>query len=168
MAWDWLDTITTSWLHKHVTDNASDDRRPTIAVIDTGFDSQARFVDHKLKRRLGVLSGSNTQNRTWKDCWQSSACPQDEDGHGTAMLSIIHRIAPFANICVARIAAGDQDMKNDPEGTSNNLAKVLELDTTRMEFAADLDLVGYHMGDRGAKGRHYIPISGMGARAICR
>ncbi|KAI5920979.1 hypothetical protein F4810DRAFT_722919 [Camillea tinctor] len=48
-----------------------------------------------------------------------------DDGHRTAMLSIIHRIAPFADVCVARIAGEDGDLQRNPELTSSNLAKVL-------------------------------------------
>ena len=50
--------------------------------------------------------------------------PKDDDGHGTAMLSLIHRIAPFADICVARIAGKDDDLKNNPQLTSSKLAEV--------------------------------------------
>ncbi len=66
-----------------------------------------------------------TRECGWKDFWQSDLEPQDNDGHGTSMLSIIHRIAPFADVCVARIAGKDVDLKKEPKTTSNNLAKVI-------------------------------------------
>lgn len=60
----------------------------------------------------------------WKDFWRSEPVPRDDDGHGTAMLSIIHRIAPFAEICCGRIAGIDKDLKDNPGLTSQHLANV--------------------------------------------
>ncbi|KAF2496437.1 subtilisin-like protein [Lophium mytilinum] len=125
LSWDWLNNITNSWLHSHVSDRIKDLKRPKIAIIDTGFDGGSRFADRKLKQRLNMLSASETGNYNWKDYWKSETVPQDNEGHGTAMLSIIHRIAPFADICVARIAGKDADLKEDPKTTSNNLAKAI-------------------------------------------
>lgn len=98
-------------------------RRPKIAIIDTGFDCGARLLDRKLKRRLNMLYTEEVKHN-WKDFWQGETVPKDEDGHGTAMLSIVHRIAPFADICVARIASGSNDLKQDPKLTSEKLAEV--------------------------------------------
>lgn len=80
-------------------------------------------MDRKLRLRLNMNSHSISEYN-WKDFWQSDIVPQDDDGHGTAMLSIVHRIAPFANVCVARIASNGEDLKEHPETTSSNLAKV--------------------------------------------
>jgi hypothetical protein len=99
-------------------------KRPKIAIIDTGFDSEGRRIDGKLKPRLNMLPTSSPRDYNWKDYWQSEPVPQDKSGHGTAMLSIIHRVAPFADICVARIAKEDDDLRNDPVKTSQNLAQV--------------------------------------------
>jgi len=82
-------------------------------------------VDRKLKKRLNMLSTTETEKHNWKDYWQSETVPQDNDGHGTAMLSIVHRIAPFADVCVARIAGKDEDLKRYPKRTSGNLAKAI-------------------------------------------
>lgn len=60
----------------------------------------------------------------WKDFSGSSITPIDNDGHGTAMLSIIYRLAPFADLCVARIAENDNDLRERPGVTSDNLAEV--------------------------------------------
>lgn len=81
-------------------------------------------MDRKLKQRLNMLPRTETKDYNWKDYWQSATMPQDNDGHGTAMLSIVHRIAPFADVCVARIAGKDEDLKSNLKMTSNNLAKV--------------------------------------------
>jgi hypothetical protein len=107
-------------LQLHVFKEIQNYKRPKIAIIDTGFDSKG---DRKLKSRLNMLSKSNSN---WKDYWQFESEPHDSSGHGTAMLSIIHRVAPFADICVARIAKDDDDLRNNPVKTSQNLAQVFE------------------------------------------
>ena len=102
-------------------------KRPKIAIIDTGFDSKARLVDRKLKLRLNMGDGTQRYQHNWKDFWRSASVPEDDDGHGTAILSVVHRIAPFADICVARIAGKDENLRNDPTTTSKNLAEVFPL-----------------------------------------
>lgn len=107
-------------MHYHVSTSFSKSKRPKIAIIDTGFDRDT--VKGLLKKRLRVVSETDLWN--WKDYWHDKTVPEDENGHGTAMLSLVHRVAPFADVCVARIAGGDNDLKEAPEATSNNLAKV--------------------------------------------
>lgn len=115
-----------------------------------------------------MLPVTATKNYNWKDYWQSKARPQDDDGHGTAMLSVVHRIAPFANICVAHIAGDDQDMREHPIDTSNNLAKVLELHSMQKDFRTNSTSIGHQMGCRGAERRHYLSIPGMGTGTMHR
>lgn len=146
MAWDWLYKITKSWLHGHVSAEIKDFKRPKIAIIDTGFDGGARFVDRKLTKRLTMLSATETKKYNWKDYWKSETVPQDNDGHGTAMLSIVHHIAPFADVCVARIAGEDEDLKRDPKTTRNNLAKVFLQRMIIMYLIADVTVAGYPLG----------------------
>ncbi|KIW21359.1 hypothetical protein PV08_01939 [Exophiala spinifera] len=124
IAADWLFGTTNSWLHSHISTQIAKYQRPKIAIIDTGFDGNARFVDRKLKLRLNLHSTAGG-NHNWRDFWEAKAEPQDDDGHGTAMLSIVHRIAPFADVCVARIAGEDKDLKTNPGKTSNNLAEAI-------------------------------------------
>ncbi|KIW22421.1 uncharacterized protein PV07_12308 [Cladophialophora immunda] len=124
LAWDWLNNITHSWLHNHISSQITKFKRPKIAIIDTGFDGQARFVDRKLMLRLNMVPTAEMKYN-WKDFWECEVEPQDNDGHGTSMLSLLHRMAPFADVCVARIAGKDEDMRRDPEKTSDNLAKAI-------------------------------------------
>ena len=124
MAAAWLKRITLSDLHKQVSDGVKTKKRPKIAVIDTGFDPQADFVDRQLQMRLNMLKKAQDEYR-WKDFWEPGVGPKDTDGHGTAMLSIIHRVAPFADICVARIAGKDEDLTKEPVRTAQNFAKVI-------------------------------------------
>lgn len=84
-------------------------------------------MNHKLKKRLKMISGMERteKNFNWIDYWDSEPVPQDDHGHGTAMVSIFHKVAPFADLCVARIAGKDEDLGDHPEKTGSNLAKVI-------------------------------------------
>jgi len=115
-----LDTLQRSPLLNHVsrffrtcTNSA---KRPKIAIIDTGFDAKARWFSHRFKKRLSAIH--------WKDFWDSKESPCDNDGHGTAMLSMILTIAPFSDICVARIAGEGRDLIESREETCAYAADV--------------------------------------------
>jgi hypothetical protein len=90
--------------------------RPKIALIDTGYDPKS-FQENSRARRLGI--------NHWKDFFDGKACPLDEDGHGTSMLDLLMKVAPFADICVARIARSNQDLGGPDIRTSQQrLAQV--------------------------------------------
>jgi subtilisin family serine protease len=92
--------------------------RPKIALIDTGYDPKS-FQENSRARRLGTDH--------WKDFLNGSPCPLDEDGHGTSMLDILMKVAPFADICIARIAQSNQDLAGPDIRTSQQrLAQVSE------------------------------------------
>jgi hypothetical protein len=99
-------------------------RRPKIAIIDTGYDQEARCMNHQLRKRLSPSYAPDHLNYHWKDFWTEGGPPRDDDGHGTSMLSVVSGIAPFADIFVARIARTSQDLKELPSKTSENLAAV--------------------------------------------
>lgn len=121
LALNWLNCLSTSWLHHYVSVGLEHRRRPKIAIINTGSDSRALFVDGLLERRLR----NSKKQYNYKDFWDSASIPRDETGHGTAVLSVIHRIVPFADICVARFVSSLEDMKIHPKRTSRNLAQVI-------------------------------------------
>jgi hypothetical protein len=142
----------------HVSGKIKKYKRPKIAIIDTGFDNRS-FKDRKLKSRLNMLHTSNSRVYNWKDYCRSESEPHDNSGHGTAMLSIIHRVAPFADICVARIANEDDDLRNDPVKTSQNLAQVLEKQAMTMHQSANAVISGYPMGYRETTCRYCVYIA---------
>ena len=86
--------------------------RIRIAVLDTGFDPAAAFFkDPDRKRRV----------REWKDyVGDESRTREDEDGHGTHVLSLLMKVAPAANFYVVRVARDTQDLAN----STSNIAKV--------------------------------------------
>ena len=94
--------------------------RPTqdrirVAVIDTGCDVESEFFHGKRGRRL--------PRNFWTDFVDESVTPIDEDGHGTAMVSLVMNIAPQADVYVARVARRPQDL----DESVDNVAQVCSL-----------------------------------------
>jgi len=86
-------------------------RRVRIAILDTGYDDDTPFFfSPSVQERL----------KGWKDLVDGSANPQDSHGHGTHLVSLVLKCAPEADIYVARIAAGPDEILK----SSNNIAKV--------------------------------------------
>ena len=87
-------------------------RRIRIAVLDTGYDAATIFFsDRSRKRRI----------QGWKDMApEPSASGQDEDGHGTHVLSILMKVIPAADFYVARVACRKSGLAN----SSKNIAEV--------------------------------------------
>ena len=71
--------------------------RIRIAVFDTGYDPGSKFFDDDAKR---------ARIRGWKDFAGDQEHALDEDGHGTDVVSLVTRVAPMADIYVARISRG--------------------------------------------------------------
>lgn len=77
--------------------------RIRITILDTGYDAKSQFFDAPArKNRLGK----------WRDFVDNQMQPCDCDGHGTHVLSLVMKIAPAADICVARIAKNSEDLRN--------------------------------------------------------
>ncbi|CAO2652992.1 Nn.00g024030.m01.CDS01 [Neocucurbitaria sp. VM-36] len=131
---DWLEKLATSTLYKSVSlklrgpcrDNTAA-RRPRVAIIDTGYDPTSSFLGNPQKNRLNLQNFKQGHERYhWKDFWGMQMKPLDDDGHGTAILSVIMRIAPFADVCIARIAGSDQDLGGQTSDKSQkNLAEAI-------------------------------------------
>jgi subtilisin family serine protease len=82
-----------------------DDTRPwpkvKIAILDTG-------VDHKHETISGYI-----ENQVIRGCCgfvgeidESKEATQDTDGHGTHIAGLVARIAPWAEIYIAKVAEG--------------------------------------------------------------
>lgn len=84
--------------------------RIRIAVLDTGYDPQAEFfVNRDRKIRL----------RGWKDWVAQSETPKDDDGHGSRVLSLLMKVAPMADIYVARIANNSSGLEHSSQFIAN-------------------------------------------------
>jgi subtilisin family serine protease len=66
--------------------------RVRIAILDTGYDSDAPFFRLPVRRKRLV---------EWKDFAEDSPVGEDRDGHGTYVVSLAMKLAPAADICVA-------------------------------------------------------------------
>lgn len=86
-------------------------RRVRIAILDTGYDADAVFFQNHTRRQRLV---------EWKDWVEESDQPKDAHGHGTHLISLVMKIAPDADICVARVAKNPMRL----EESSNNVAEV--------------------------------------------
>jgi hypothetical protein len=106
-------------------------RRPKIAIIDSGYDGSALWLDRRSKLELEQRDSQTHIVQNWKDFWRTSAQPVDEAGHGTSMLYTLMRNAPFADLCVARIAGNSDHMRRHPAIVSTNLAKVSHVPRTK-------------------------------------
>jgi hypothetical protein len=96
------------------------DTRVRIAVLDTGFDlAHKDFQQARPKEFTGEFGniacpaeGEPTQRSRIVE--SHNFCPDqakddinDLDGHGTQVAGIILRVAPNADLCIARICTGD-------------------------------------------------------------
>jgi hypothetical protein len=101
----WLEEITNSQLVRTLLlhtlrSNPCNSKPVRIAILDTGYDASNEFFTAARKRRI-----------TWRDFVGSDSpasadnpeAGQDLDGHGTDVLSIALRMAPFAEFYVARV-----------------------------------------------------------------
>lgn len=130
---EWIKALNDSDLQWATTDSfrrAEIERRPShrprIAILDIGYDGNSRFLSNKDKKRLNLDKfDENHDLYHWKDFWADDIIPIDEDGHGTYMLSIVLKVAPFAEICVARIASSTTNLRADAAKTGTNLSKVI-------------------------------------------
>ncbi|KAK8069739.1 hypothetical protein PG994_006355, partial [Apiospora phragmitis] len=87
-------------------------RRPVIAILDTGLDPAL------LHSEFGEDATSRIE---FKDFVDGSGMV-DNCGHGTFMIGLAMKCAPFATIVVARIAANSKEL----EGRQQSIAKAIE------------------------------------------
>lgn len=85
--------------------------RVRIAILDSGYDADAVFFQSPARRNRLIK---------WKDWVEDAKQPQDCHGHGTHLVSLIMKMAPEADICVARVA-------RDPGGLDNASEYVAEV-----------------------------------------
>ena len=74
-----------------------------VAILDTGFDNEASFFDAPVRRR---------RIKGWKDWAENSGVPVDENGHGTHTVSLLMKVAPTADIYVARVVKDRGSLKH--------------------------------------------------------
>ena len=81
-------------------------------MLDTGYDNESTFFQSP--DRYHRVCG-------WRDYTERNcAAPEDVDGHGTYVLSLLMKVAPMADFYVARVARDTEDLA----GSITNVAKV--------------------------------------------
>ncbi|KAF7161736.1 hypothetical protein CNMCM5623_007223 [Aspergillus felis] len=128
----WLNRIKLSSITSELISEFSKLDRIKIAVLDTGYDPETDFFrDKQRKRRIKAF-----QDWVVKD----STTAEDEDGHGTHVLSLVMKIAPAADIFVCRIARGrgTQDLRD----ASGNVAEAI----TRAAIDWKVDIISMSFG----------------------
>lgn len=106
----WLQKATE--INKFLAQHSSTPTTPIkIAVLDTGCDHEAVFF-HSPERSNRI--------KCWKDWVDDSANLEDCDGHGTHAVALAMKMAPAADIFIARVAKDREKL----EGASDAVAKV--------------------------------------------
>jgi subtilisin family serine protease len=106
----WLQKVTE--INKYLAQQSSTPTTPIkIAVLDTGCDREAVFF-HSPARSSRI--------KCWKDWVDDSADFEDCDGHGTHAVALTMKMAPAADIFIARVAKDREKL----EGASDAVAKV--------------------------------------------
>jgi hypothetical protein len=128
----WLNEITNSQLARtllrHILRPSPCSPKPVrIAILDTGYDAKNDFFTNAGKRRIVAWHDFVKD----ADCLVASVNPgegQDSDGHGTDVLSMALRTAPFAEFCVARVfeSSGDVASKADAIAKVNKVLRMME------------------------------------------
>ncbi|PTB65485.1 subtilisin-like protein [Trichoderma citrinoviride] len=130
----WLESLMSSYLTglviKQYRANLSLPRI-RIAILDTGYDAGSQFFTATARMRRLV---------NWKDFVNRQEQPVDRDGHGSHALSLLMKLAPAAEICVARIAENSQDLQS----RALSIAQAIEWATNR--DGADADIVSMSFG----------------------
>jgi subtilisin family serine protease len=106
----WLQKVTE--INRYLAQQSSTPTTPIkIAVLDTGCDREAVFF-HSPARSSRI--------KCWKDWVDDSADSEDCDGHGTHAVALAMKMAPAADIFIARVAKDKEKL----EGASDAVAKV--------------------------------------------
>ena len=72
-----------------------------IAVLDTGCDAEAPSLRLPGRKKI----------KLWKDFVENSPTLTDDHGHGTHLATLILQIAPYAELCVARVAKQSEGLQ---------------------------------------------------------
>lgn len=138
-ACDWLERVQGSRLVEtlmHSISASSHSRPIRIAILDSGYDATNDFFTYGRKRR--IVAWRDFLKDTLEDIQNEEG--HDSDGHGTDVLSMALRVAPFAEFCVARVFETSVNVAS----RVNEIARV----STRLEPGTHQQLMelGYRMG----------------------
>ena len=128
-AYGWLEKIQGSGLVRTLVRNSiiSRSRPVRIAILDSGYDGSSKFLTDAKRRCIVAWHDFLKDSDNFiDDINPEEDLAQDSDGHGTDVLSLALRVAPFAEFCVARVF----EKSGDVVSRSGEIAKVsAQLDT---------------------------------------
>ncbi|KAK8099657.1 subtilisin-like protein [Apiospora kogelbergensis] len=116
-----------------------------VAVLDSGYDEDSSFF-------LPLVRSRRVEG--WKDFAGDSACPIDENGHGTHTVALVMKMAPTAEIYVARIARDRDSMSKAPHAICQAIKWATEeckVDIISMSFGFESDINEISMAIREAE-----------------
>lgn len=102
--------------------------RVKVAVLDTGCDPDSTFFADRRRRNCV---------KKWRDFASGSIKLQDQDGHGTHVLSLAMRIAPAADLFVARVGVGAEGLPLESKNVADAItwaAEECQVDIISMSF----------------------------------
>jgi hypothetical protein len=108
-----------------------------IAVLDTGCSLEAPILDQQGQEHRLM--------KNWKDWVHETTIPQDEHGHGTRIVSLLLRIAPKAEIHVARVARDMEGLQNATQ-TIASVSLTCAFSRAENNGFAGYTLCGYFVG----------------------
>jgi Subtilase family len=89
--------------------NSGSGLRPRIAILDTGLNTE-----HPEVKKLKVKPGKEQRLRGfWAPPSTRWRADQDEDGHGTHCAMVAHKVAPNADIYIARVFFDRKHVEGD-------------------------------------------------------
>ncbi|KAK7971497.1 hypothetical protein PG989_016513 [Apiospora arundinis] len=130
---DWIEII--EQLNTHVCDSAmptalkSHIRPIRVAVLDSGYDEDSSFFQAPVRSR---------KVKGWRDFVGDSTDPVDENGHGTHTVALVMKMAPSAEVYVARIARDRGAMGQAPHAICQAIKWATE--------ECDVDIVSVSFG----------------------
>ena len=89
-----------------------------IAILDTGCDPNAPSLTLPGRKKI----------KFWKDFVENTPTPTDDHGHGTHLVTLILQLAPYAELCVARVAKHSEELQH----AEDNIVKVRNVLSTCM------------------------------------
>ncbi|KAK8092843.1 hypothetical protein PG999_014430 [Apiospora kogelbergensis] len=148
-ATDWIERV--GQLNTHVCDSAAHvalrphPRPVRVAILDSGYDEDSSFF-------LAPVRGRKVKG--WTDFAGDSADPVDENGHGTHTVALVMKVAPAADIYVARIARDRDSMRQAPDDICKAIkwaTEVCDVDIISMSFGFESDILEVSMAIREAE-----------------
>ncbi|KAK8876780.1 subtilisin-like protein [Apiospora arundinis] len=120
-----------------------------VAVLDSGYDEESSFFQAPLRSR---------KVKGWRDFVGDSADPVDENGHGTHTVALVMKMAPSAEVYVARIARDRGAMGQAPHAICQAIKWATEecdVDIVSMSFGFESEIPEISIAIREAELRKH-------------